>query len=251
MSFFFRHFLASFPRFLYFLGILRVSPQPGNIEPCRISPSRAPAGTCAGRRSSNIAFNARIGHSIGVRFGFVFSFVLHMPLFVFNEMVASFVLFLIHFRFLVPLSTGTVPAIPCALLVAGPRLRQCVHNMTTVIGYHRQVVLSSEKCKTPPALSPSSRSLGASLRTAFGLSFRAEPWTGRSRAERGISVGSWHTESTLSHLVATEDLRLLGRVCRPSRGFSGASSLPFSPRLGSCEKPAWPAVAALYERRRP
>ena len=45
------------------------------------------------------------------------------------------------------------------------------------------------------------------------------------------AVGSRHTESTLSHVVATEDLRSSRQLCRPSRGFSRASSLSFSPRL--------------------
>ncbi len=45
------------------------------------------------------------------------------------------------------------------------------------------------------------------------------------------AVGSRHTESTLSHVVAIEDLPWLRQFCRPSRGLSGASSLPFSPRL--------------------
>jgi len=38
------------------------------------------------------------------------------------------------------------------------------------------------------------------------------------------AVGSRQTESTLSHVVATEDLRSSRQVCRPSRGFSGESA---------------------------
>ncbi len=55
------------------------------------------------------------------------------------------------------------------------------------------------------------------------------------------AVGSRHTESTLSHVVATEDLRLLRKLCRPSRVFSGASALlsPHGCRRGphSCARP--------------
>jgi len=76
--------------------------QSGNIEPCCISLFHAQAGTCAAREGSILAFNASIGHSIGVRFEFVLSFVLHMPFFVFNKIVASFVMFFECFRFLVP-----------------------------------------------------------------------------------------------------------------------------------------------------
>ena len=39
------------------------------------------------------------------------------------------------------------------------------------------------------------------------------------------AVGSRQTESTLSHVVATEDLRSSRPLFRPSRGFSGASDL--------------------------
>jgi len=31
--------------------------------------------------------------------------------------------------------------------LTGPRLRQCVHKMTIVVGYHRPRILSSEKCR--------------------------------------------------------------------------------------------------------
>jgi hypothetical protein len=39
------------------------------------------------------------------------------------------------------------PAFPRAASPPGPRLRQCVHIMTTIIGYRSGRDLSSEKCK--------------------------------------------------------------------------------------------------------
>jgi len=69
-----------------------------------------------------------------------------MPLFVFNNILASFVLFLVFFgsRFspvpgLLRFSSGS-EACP----------RQCVHKMTTTIGYHTSRGLSSEKCGEAP-----------------------------------------------------------------------------------------------------
>ena len=67
-----------------------------------------------------------------------------MPLFVFNDLVASFVSFFVYFQFRVSPSAGTIPAIPRASSVTGPCLRQCVHIMTTIIGYHVALGLSSE-----------------------------------------------------------------------------------------------------------
>ena len=74
------------------------------------------------------------------------------------------------------------------------------------------------------------------------------------------AVGSRHTESTLSHVVATEDLRSSRQLCRPSRGFSGASSL-LSPhgcgrgphscaRPGGLQDPIEPILAPMPPRER-
>jgi len=80
--------------------------------------------------------------SIWVRFRFVLSFVSDMPFFVFNNILASLVLFFVFFGarfFRVPglLSISSWPE-------ACPR--QSVHKMTTMIGYHRSLSLSSDKC---------------------------------------------------------------------------------------------------------
>jgi len=68
-------------------------------------------------------------------------------------------------------------------------------------------------------------------------------------------VGSRHTESTLSHVVAAEDQRLSKQLCHPSRGFSDASALlsphgcrrgPHScPRPGGLRNPIEPIVAPM------
>jgi len=70
-----------------------------------------------------------------------------MPFFVFNEMVASFVAFFNHFQFLVCPNAGIIPVIPRGWWLSGPCLRQCVHKMATIVGYHSAQGLSSEKCK--------------------------------------------------------------------------------------------------------
>jgi len=91
MSFVFKYSFASFPLFLHFLprlgtSISRAVPDP-DAFPC---PSPHPE-TCATLRSSNCASNVRIKRSICVHFRFVFGFVLHTHLFVFIDLVASFV----------------------------------------------------------------------------------------------------------------------------------------------------------------
>jgi len=75
MCFVFNHFLASFPRFLYFLARLRISAGRAMSNPCRIPPLRIAAGTCAAPKSSNCAVKAYIERSICDRFRFLFSFV--------------------------------------------------------------------------------------------------------------------------------------------------------------------------------
>ena len=99
MSFVFRYLLASFPLFLYFSAL----PRPGNFEPCGVPPFRSPAKACAVSKSLNCAFKARISHSIGVRF----RFVLEVLPFVFKNILASIVSFLIYFHFPVVASAGT------------------------------------------------------------------------------------------------------------------------------------------------
>ena len=69
--------------------------------------------------------------------------------FVFRYFLASFPLFFIFCSSLHSAIAGTVPL----SLAPGARLRQCVHKMTTIIGYRREPGLSSKKCKKrfPPA----------------------------------------------------------------------------------------------------
>jgi hypothetical protein len=52
-------------------------------------------------------------------------------------------------------------AFPCASARPGARLRQCVHNKTTIVGYHNTVRLSSGKCKKVSGLSRFSSPCGA------------------------------------------------------------------------------------------
>src|SRR5271157_2168390 len=66
-----------------------------------------------------------------------------MPLFVFNNILASFVLF---FVFLGP-RFSPVPGLLRFSSRSEACPRQCVHKMTTVIGYHMPRGLSSEKCE--------------------------------------------------------------------------------------------------------
>ena len=99
MSFVFKYFLASFPLFLYFCAL----PRPGNFEPCGVPPFQSPAGACALSKSLKCAFKARISHSIGVRFRFVFEV---LP-FVFKNILASIVSFLVCFQFRAVASSGT------------------------------------------------------------------------------------------------------------------------------------------------
>ena len=117
---------------------------PDNSEPCRTSPFQAPAGTSAVSKGSNFAFNARIDCSIWVGFGFVFSFVSNTPFFVFNDILASVVSFLVCFQSSVSPPAGSIPVLPRASWPTGPRLRQCVRNVVTSIGYHFHLGLSRE-----------------------------------------------------------------------------------------------------------
>jgi hypothetical protein len=66
---------------------------------------------------------------------------LHTPFFVFNNIVASIVLFFVFFgpRF------RRAPGLLRFSSRSEARPRQCVHKMTTVIGYHVPLGLSSEK----------------------------------------------------------------------------------------------------------
>ena len=72
----------------------RASPdfrQPGSFVSCGISAFQCSARQWPVLERSNFAFNARIGHSICVRLGFVF----RPPSCVFNNILASFVLFFV------------------------------------------------------------------------------------------------------------------------------------------------------------
>jgi len=106
----------------------------------------ARAKTCMLRQRSISAFNSRMLHSIGVRFGFVIRFVSDTPFFVFNVILASVVLFLACFKpSLIPQRRGT-PRYPAGCPASGACLRQYVPKKTTIIGYRITRGLSSEKC---------------------------------------------------------------------------------------------------------
>ena len=91
MSFVFKYSLASFPLFLCFVPLLQASHSRTipNLATLPLLPTSA--WTCWASKSSNSAFNARIRHSIWVRFRFVFQ----PSSFVFKYFLASFPLFFI------------------------------------------------------------------------------------------------------------------------------------------------------------
>jgi len=71
ISFVFKYFLASFPRFLYILAPFRYSHLTDKFEPWRIPQSLTQARTRGVQESSICVFNARISRSMAVRFEFV------------------------------------------------------------------------------------------------------------------------------------------------------------------------------------
>ena len=69
-----------------------------------------------------------------------------MPSCVFNNILASFVLFLYFLRFpVIALAGTTSPSLSSAC--AGSGLRQFVRTSTIMVGYHRSLHLSREKCE--------------------------------------------------------------------------------------------------------
>jgi hypothetical protein len=67
---------------------------------------------------------------------------------VYFQVLLSFVPTIFHFFYFPALPfRWNLPANPLAWPAAGVRLRQCVHKMTTPIGYHAASGLSSKKCK--------------------------------------------------------------------------------------------------------
>jgi hypothetical protein len=80
---------------------------------------------------------------------FVFTYFLasfRQAPFVFNNILASFVVFFVICRLPLPARAGA-NRFPMGALVPGARLRQNVFNTTTMIGYHRLIGLSRGKCK--------------------------------------------------------------------------------------------------------
>jgi hypothetical protein len=72
-----------------------------------------------------------------------------MAPFIFNNILASFVIFFIFSN--PTLSSRLDPsALPRAATRLIPRPRQCVQQMTMIIGYHIPLRLSSEKCEEVP-----------------------------------------------------------------------------------------------------
>ena len=149
MSFVFNHSLASFPLFLYLPAFLRIPPIRGISNPVAFPCSRPTSERVWREKARKLDLMHALCINLGsfrVRFGFVLSFVFNMAFFVFNDLVGSFVSFFVFFQSPVSASSGTVPATPRAWWLAGPHLRQCVRNLTTTVGYHGPVELSSEKC---------------------------------------------------------------------------------------------------------
>jgi len=145
MSFVFKHFLASFPRFSYLLVLLPVSLTRAASNPAAFPPLLSRAKPGAMLEDSNSAYNARITHSIAVRLSFVLgSFFKCLSLFSTTYWLRSFYFLFVPIRGF-PKGQG-FPAIRRAWSERGTRLRQCVHKMTTIIGYHLSLILSSGKC---------------------------------------------------------------------------------------------------------
>jgi len=119
-----------------------------------LSPSRAmsdPAAfRCSGRllepvRRQN-ARNLGLLHALSAQFGFVLgSFSTCCLCFQRHTGFDRITLYL----FSVPVfpSCRDLPAFPRGSSLTGPRLRQCVHKMTIIVGYHRPRILSSKKCR--------------------------------------------------------------------------------------------------------
>ena len=64
------------------------------------------------------------------------------------QVLLSFVPTLLHFFYFPAFPTRRDrSACPCPAARAGARLRQCVHEMTIIVGYHKPATLSSGKCK--------------------------------------------------------------------------------------------------------
>ena len=154
-SFVFNHFLASFPRFFYSLAVLWIPPT-GRFRPPTSFPFEASAKTCEVLENSNSTREARISAlncgSIWVRF----SFVLDVTSFVFNNILASVVIFFVVLNPSFPRLASTIPLFLSHPSIPALPLRQNVKKSTTKIGYHRLVGLSSEKCG-PQCLSLNSR----------------------------------------------------------------------------------------------
>ena len=70
-----------------------------------LSPGWFPVGARVASKSSNSASEGHIVHAIQVRLSFVFD----VPFFVFNDMVASIVIFSNYFRFRAGAGAGTFP----------------------------------------------------------------------------------------------------------------------------------------------
>jgi len=118
------------------------------------------AGTGATSKGSKAEDNAHVENSIVGSFSARSGFVFDLPFFVFKDILASLVSFVIYFDFPLSPSAGTIPAIPGATSLTGGCLRQCVHIMTTAIGYHTGLGLSSEKCETARAVPHARRLTG-------------------------------------------------------------------------------------------
>ena len=141
MSFVFINILALFPPFLYSLAVPRISPVRGSPVPAAsrtIQSSRPSVGDV--RTLEFWVHFTHLSTQIGVRF----EFVTDMPFFVFNNILASFVLFFVFFG---P-RCSPVPGLLRFSSWSGVCPRQCVRKMTTIIGYHVSLGLSSEKCES-------------------------------------------------------------------------------------------------------
>ena len=68
-----------------------------------------------------------------------------MTPFVFKDVLASVVLFPCLFQVPIVPYRRDYPAFPSAMARPGARLRQCVQNKTTIVGYQKSAGLSSEK----------------------------------------------------------------------------------------------------------
>ena len=107
--------------------------------------------------------------------------------FVFSHFLASFPLFRIFCVALLPPHRRDGSALPGTSKRPSVRLRQCVHNQATIVGYHKCKGLSSAKCKKAERSFPNS--FGMPAQTSPAVVAETKPDLPTSRRPRVLSAG--------------------------------------------------------------